>query len=190
MERVLRLFQRDILAADMPAYYMYAGGKRRPRTRVILSAWSRGLVVHLRCKVKGISSVIPNYFGGVPWYSVLVPFFSATRARQPPQMAVTLHRATEIKIMLSHTPLLFAWWRPASRQKNTGLPAIIYKVFHSSKLHRVQRNTARCLFRDLKRFRGPKPYRNNLARVGQGNSPKSNFPMDACGAWYDKIALR
>ena len=97
MERVLRLFQRDILAADMPAYYMYAGGKRRPRTSVILSAWSRGLVVHLRCKVKGISSVIPNYFGGVPWYSVLVPFFSATGARQTPQMAVTLHRATEIK---------------------------------------------------------------------------------------------
>lgn len=97
MERVLRLFQRDILAADMPAYYMYAGGKRRPRTRVILSAWSRGLVVHLRCKVKGISSVIPNYFGGVPWYSVLVPFFSATGARQTHQMAVTLHHATEIK---------------------------------------------------------------------------------------------
>lgn len=76
---------------------MYAGGKRRPRARVILSAWTRGLVDHLRCKVKGISSVIPNYFGGVPWYSVLVPFFSATGARQPLQMAVTLHRATEIK---------------------------------------------------------------------------------------------
>lgn len=65
------------------------------------------------------------------------------------------------------------------------LQPLYIKVSHSSKLHRVQRNTARCLFRDLKRFRGPKPYRNNLARVGQGNSPKSNFPKDAGGARYN-----
>lgn len=185
MERVLRLFQRSILAEYMPAYYMYAGGKRRPRTRVILSAWKRGLVVHLRCKVKGISSLIPNYFGAVPWYSVLVPFFSATGARQTSQMAVTLHRATEIKNhAIAHT-FIIRLMKTGIKAKNTGLSATIYKVSHSSKLYRVQRNIARCLFRDLKRFRGPKPYRNDLARVGQGNSPKSSFPKDACGAWYD-----
>ncbi len=33
MERVLRPFRCGIHATDMPAYYMYAGGKRRPRSR-------------------------------------------------------------------------------------------------------------------------------------------------------------
>ena len=35
MERVLRPFQRGFLTADMPVYYIYASGKRRPRARVI-----------------------------------------------------------------------------------------------------------------------------------------------------------
>ncbi len=76
-------------------------------------------------------------------------------------------------------------------RKTRACQPLYKRCFILPKLHRVQRNTARCLFRDLKRFRGPKPYRNNLARVGQGNSPKSNFPKDACGAWYkeNRVAI-
>lgn len=144
MERVLRLFQRGFLAADMPAYNMYAGGKRQPRTRVILSAWTRGLVDHLRCKVKGISSVIPNYFEAVPWYSVLVPFFSATGPRQTPQMAVTLHRATEIKNHAIARTFIIRLMKTGIKAEKHRLISHHIKVSYSYKLQRVQRNTARC----------------------------------------------
>ena len=145
-----------------------------------------GLSFIYDAKLRAFHHTFQIFSGGGSRYYVLGYFFSLLRVSSTFSNGSNFAMCNRDKI---HAPAHTLYYTPdedrhQGRKTQACQPLyIIYKVSHSSRLHRVQRNTARCLFRDLKRFRGPKPYRNNLARVGQGNSPKSNFPKDACGAW-------
>ena len=105
-----------------------------------------------------LSPPFPNFFGQCPRLSVKGPVQSGNCPFQLLKKTVTLHRATEIIIFVPQIP--YNIW-----QIKTGIRHNIRGSCFSF-LQRVHTNTARCLFRSLKRFRGPKPYRNNLARVG------------------------
>ena len=135
-------------------------------------------VAHLRCKVTMLSPPFPNFFGQCPRLSVKGPVQSGKCPFQLLKKAVTLHRATEIIIFVPQIPYNI-WQIKTGIRHNIRGSCFSFFTTCSHEHSKVSFQVPEKVSRAQALPKQPCP-------CGTGNSPKSNFPSDACGAEDDK----